>query len=161
VRHESAARLTNPAALLTWPLLVALAWLAGCAGSGVTASGDAGAEPEAEVVVRFDELSLTPAVARVAAGGNVVWLNEADHLAAVVVLPADIADSFTCDELLPRFSKVAAGYQSATIENAMENVGLPCPLKSGSYAYELRFFDLQFGSPDEPIHTLRGSIVAD
>ena len=79
----------------------------------------------------------------------------------VVVFPASIKDSFTCSELRPRFSRVAAGYQSEPITGEMEKVTLPCPLKTGSYGYEIHLSEANFGGLSDPVRTLSGEIVVE
>jgi len=113
------------------------------------------------VLVQITESSIDPAVARVLQGGDVEWANYANHLVGVVIFPESIADGFTCDELEPRFSKVFAGYQSEFITDGGGRLDLPCPLKAGTYTYELRLFDIDFASPDDPLQTFKGTIAVE
>jgi len=117
--------------------------------------------PPPDVEVQFSDTALDPAVARVQAGGNVVWLNEDSTYAAAVFLPAAMKDGFTCSDLRPGFSEVAGGYLSQPIAGDTERVELPCPLKPGSYAYELILYEPNLGGPDNPARKLPGSIVVD
>jgi len=142
-------------------IVLALAAAMGCAGANGGARPDANDEPRAHVLVQFTEESIEPAVARVLQGGDVEWANYANHLVGVVIFPESIEDGFTCDELEPRFSKVAAGYQSEFIADSGGRVDLPCPLKPGRYTYELRLFDLDFASPDDPLRTFQGTIAVE
>jgi hypothetical protein len=139
-------------------IALALALAVGCASADGSKRPDDNDEPRAHVLVQVTESSLEPAVARVLQGGDVEWGNYASHLAGVVIFPAGIADDFTCHDLDPRFSKVALGYQSAFITAGGGTLDLPCPLKPGTYTYELRLFDADFASPEDPLFTLKGTI---
>jgi len=133
------------------------------AGAGCAAYGEgAGAEEPArrQGAVRFTEMQLLPETISVGADEIVVWISEADHSAAVVVLPAETVAQLTCTELRPRFAEIADGaYQSIVMQPDAEDLGLPCPLKPGTHAYELRLFHYEYGSADDPLKTLKGRIV--
>lgn len=143
-----------------WPLLLTMAGIlfvgAGCGSTPVLQN-----MPTADVNVQFTDDTLEPVVAHVKAGGNVVWISEATTYVGAVVLPATIKDGLTCDDLRPQFDEVAYGYLSQPISGMVENVKLPCPLKAGSYDYELRLYEPNFGGPDEPVETLKGTIVVE
>ena len=95
-------------------------------------------KPRKNLTVQFNEGWVHPSVARLLPGGNLAWVNLGDNLAAAVVFPKSIKESFTCTELRPLFFEVAAGYQSIQVTGAEgEEVTLPCPLKPGSYDYQI------------------------
>jgi len=151
----------------SWLPLTVAAWIAvlvllGCAGTNGGGASEANAEPTRQAVVRFTEMQLMPKEVRVGEGGIVVWTNESDHSAAVVVLPASMVPKFTCTDLRPTFGEIAGdAYQSEILRPGSEDVGLPCPLQAGSYDYELRLFELDTGDPDDPLVTLKGQIVVE
>ena len=121
-------------------------------------------KPRKNVMVQFTQASVHPSIARVLPGGNVAWINYADTFVGAVVFPASIKESFTCTELRPLFSKVAAGYKSIPITGAGgENVTLPCPLKPGTYDYQIYLGGGGDGSLgiDNPEQTLPAKIVVE
>ena len=142
-------------------VLLAVALASGCAGTNGGAPRETADEPREDVVVQFTGASLSPPVARVRRGGDVAWLNNALGYTGVVFFPASIEDSFTCDELRPLLTKVPAGYRSELITSSVEKGRLPCPLKPGTYVYELRLFDVNFEGIDDPVRTLSGKIVVE
>jgi hypothetical protein len=121
-------------------------------------------KPRKNVMVQFTQASVHPSVARVLPGGNIVWINYADSSAGAVVFDESIKESFTCSDLRPLFSKVAAGYQSIPITSAGgENVSLPCPLKPGTYDYQIYLGGGGMGGIgiDDPQITLPAKIVVE
>lgn len=115
--------------------------------------------PPPDVEVQFSDAALEPAVAHVPAGGNVVWAQGAATYAGAVFLPASMKDAFTCDDLRPEFKEVSGGYLSQPLGSDTERVGLPCPLKPGTYAYELILFPEDMGGADTATQRLKGTIV--
>jgi hypothetical protein len=129
-----------------------------CAGAP-NAQGE-GSGPRQHVEIRFDDMALHPETAILRQGGNAVWINTSTEFQGAVVFPESIKASFTCDDLRPIFSKTGTGYQSIPITGDVENVTLPCPLKPGSYDYQLYLFDDMSGM-DNPQRTLQGKIVVE
>jgi hypothetical protein len=143
-----------------WAVL-AMTLAMGCAAADGGAPMETSNKPREYVLVQFTDVSLHPSVARVLPGGSVAWINYATNVAGVVIFPETGEDIFTCDELAPQFAKVPAGYQSMLITDDVDKVGLPCPLKTGAHPYELRLFEINFGSPDDPLRTFQGKIVVE
>ena len=141
--------------------VLALMLAFGCAGANGTGAPETGNTASKYVIVQFMDASIQPSVARVLPGGDVVWRNNTTNMMGVVVLPASIKQSFTCEELRPRFERVAAGYRSEPITGEVEKVTLPCPLKPGSYSYEVHLFEANFGGLEDPVRTLPGQIVVE
>lgn len=142
--------------------LVALGALAtaGCAQSGGS-SEPAAAAPRKDVLIQFDDVSLEPPIAHVAAGGSVAWTSESSSFQGVISFPDSITASFTCKELRPDFFAAAGRIRSIPIGTGIENVALPCPLKAGSYEYRV---DLYAGGPDDmtdPLRSLPGKLVVE
>lgn len=142
-------------------ILVIAVVLGGCAGGAGTQSG-----PRKDVVVQFTNMNIEPQTAQVAAGGNVAWTNMATEYGGVILFPESVVDSFTCTELRPLFTRTGDGLQSIPIAQDSENVALPCPLKPGSYDYQVNLFEAHgegsMGvSMENPVRSLRGKIVVE
>ncbi len=124
-------------------------------------------EPRPHVMVRFTDSSLHPTVARVLEGGSVSWVNEASTFAATIVFSDAVAEAFTCDDLRPNWSKSGTGYQSVpiTMGGATDDLELPCPLRPGTYDYEIGLFSGPMaggaGFMDDPQLTMPGQIVVE
>ena len=129
-----------------------------CAGAP-NAPGE-GSGPRQHVEIQFGDMAIHPETAILRQGGNAVWINTSTEFQGAVVFPEGIKASFTCDDLRPVFSKTGAGYQSIPISADVESVALPCPLKPGSYDYQLYLFDDMSGM-DNPQRTLQGKIVVE
>jgi hypothetical protein len=122
----------GPSGFGSAPLVLSLL-LASC-------TATSGSNPEAgSAVVEFSFDSVRPQTVRIAAGGNVSWINIAADSRGFVVFPVSIASGFTCGEnLSPYFRRTLSGFQSLPITDfGSETVKLPCPLKPGSYPYEI------------------------
>ena len=123
--------------------------------------------PEASepTVVRFSYEGVAPETVHIAKDGNVTWVNDVADSSAFVVFPASIASDFTCGEQLdPFFHRVEAGYQSVPIMPLeSDTVELPCPLKPGSYTYEIWITSAGFGQSEAegPEQKLRGRIIVE
>ena len=116
-------------------------------------------------IVNFSFYGVSPKTVRIPANGNITWVNEAPDSSGFVVLPASIAQSFSCGENLePYFRKVEGGFQSLPISSfEPRHVELPCPLARGSYDYEIAITNTgraQTGEP-RPERKLRGTIVVE
>jgi len=115
--------------------------------------------------IQFSGVGLHPETAHIPADGNVAWINQALEYRGIVVLPANMGASFSCSDLRPTFERVAAGYQSLAItQEDPENVTLPCPLRPGSYPYELWLFGQglgELGDDAVPAQKLRGTLVVE
>jgi hypothetical protein len=129
-----------------------------CAGAP-NAPGE-GSGPRQHVEIQFGDMAIHPQTAILRQGGKAVWINTSTEYRGAVVFPESIKASFTCDELRPVFSKTGIGYQSIPISADVETVALPCPLKPGSYDYQLYLFD-DMGGVDDPQRTLQGKIVVE
>ena len=119
--------------------------------------------PPTEVQITWEALS--PEAVQIAADGNVTWINNSDESRAFVIFPAAIAASFTCADLRPYFLQTEDGYRSLPLTSyESERVELPCPLKPGTYDYEIWLMGAGEGgiaSGDAGRTMLRGKIVVD
>jgi hypothetical protein len=138
---------------------IAAVTLAALLVSCATTSGSGGSLGPA--VVQFSYDSVSPETVRIAADGNVKWVNLAPDSRGFVVFPATITTGFTCGaNLHPYFQKTEAGYRSLPITPVeSERVELPCPLKPGGYDYEIWVTGAGFGDTGRPEQKLRGKIV--
>jgi len=126
--------------------------------------------PRKNVMVQFTDMTIHPSTAQITSGGTVVWVNYAATSAGVVFFPEASTKGFTCTDPRPIFSQVAGGWQSQVLPvNGLENVTLPCPMKPGTYPYELLLnndmglegagvYDPSVFS--NPTNSLKGTIVA-
>jgi hypothetical protein len=142
---------------------IACVALAALCASCTALSGPGGADEP--TVVQFSYDGLQPETVRIAAGGNLTWVNQVSDSQAFVLLPASMASGFVCGEnLAPYFQKTEGGFQSLPITDyESEKVVLPCALRPGSYPYEVRIMGAGLGEADadELGRTLRGSIVVE
>jgi len=108
----------------------------GCAGTG----GSDGAEDPQKVLrnpfVRISNASLSPTSARVQAGGRVTFVNISSYL-AVILLEASRSD-FTCSRVGPDFEVHGDALRSTPIGSGGNQLTLPCPMKTGEYAYRVQ-----------------------
>jgi len=123
-------------------------------------------EEDGPLTIQFTAGTIQPPTARIPADGNVTWTNLALEYAGTIVLPESMIASFTCgDDLRPTFSKIDAGYQSLPItQEDPENVTLPCPLRPGTYTYEIWLYGQGLGEvtgDDVPTRILRGTLVVE
>jgi hypothetical protein len=140
--------------------LLAVAACGSTPDSGHTTSG-----PRKHITVQFTDMSVHPSRAQLLPGGNVSWVNYASEAVGVVFFPDSSIDGFKCSDLRPIFAEVAGGWQSTPItREGMDNVRLPCALKPGTYAYELRLGEAMTGMGEaafsNPTNVLHGEIVA-
>jgi hypothetical protein len=142
--------------------------LIGCAQSGGTppASHAGHGASESDIVVQFTDSGIRPSVATFPASGRIAWTNMASEYNGVVAFPLDMANSFTCTDLRPQFSRTDTHIVSMPIARDMENVTLPCPLKGGEYEYQILLFrgaaggDLGgLGNMYNPNRSLTGKLV--
>ena len=108
----------------------------GCAGAG----GSDGAEEANAVLrnpfVRISNVSLSPPLTRVKAGGRVTFVNISSYL-AVIVLEASTSD-FACSRVGPDFRIHGDDIRSIPIGSGGNQVMLPCAMKTGSYEYRVQ-----------------------
>ncbi len=151
----SRATLAAVACVAAATLLVACSTLGGAPGVGKAGSA----------VVEFSYEAVNPGTVRIAADGNVTWVNIAPDTRGFVVFPASIASSFRCADLRPYFSKIASVYRSQPITGTeSERVELPCALAPGTYDYEIWVVGAGFGGQydaDGPQQILRAKIVVE
>lgn len=151
---------------MTRAILIAagLAATLGCAQGGGSAHAGSQA-PSNNVMVSFDNMMVNPPVAHVAQGGSVVWTSHSGEFKGIVSFPLSIAESFTCSQLGPIFSKTADRYMSIPITQDSEDVLLPCPLKPGEYDYKIDLFGGVVGDPNagmyNPQRSLDGKIIVE
>ncbi|MAI27766.1 MAG: hypothetical protein CMN75_17205 [Spirochaeta sp.] len=119
--------------------LVVLFSIPGCAGNPGDKKGTTAERKN--VVIQINQFKVHPAVVRVPAEGNsIVWTNYSDLLAAVS-FPAAVADDFTCSDVRPNFVVNGPLMESITIVGGREGLWTPCPLKPGTYEYEVHLFN--------------------
>ncbi len=153
----------------TRPLAIALCFAIATAVSYATPSASrepSTNKPRKHVVVQFSNAHVHPEIARVTPGGNVAWVNYSTDYVGSAVFPASLAAALTCKETRPLFMKTGAGYQSIPITGeGGEAVRLPCPLKPGSYDYEIHLFQGGMGDMGagmgNPVHQLPAKIVVE
>jgi len=143
--------------------VAAAALLSSCSS---TSGGAPGAgEYREPTVVQFSYQAVNPETVRIAADGNVTWVNLAPETAAFVVFPASIAANFRCSELRPYFSRTENVYRSLPVTGMeSDRVRLPCSLAPGSYDYEIWITGSGLGEefdPGAPQQILRAKIVVE
>jgi|ETNmetMinimDraft_26_1059896.scaffolds.fasta_scaffold168649_1 hypothetical protein len=117
-------RIQNPPWLLAFLLL-----FLGCASNP--------SEVRSHRVVQINNMKLAPEVAEVSGADNsVVWTNWSNNVASVH-FPASMKSAFTCDELRPQFVLSGDRIESVEVLGGNESLATPCPLKPGSYSYEV------------------------
>lgn len=88
-------------------------------------------------VVHINNMKLAPEVVEISGSANsIVWTNQSGS-AATIQFPASIATAFSCDELRPIFVLSGDRVESAEVLRSGESLTSPCPLKPGSYSYEV------------------------
>jgi hypothetical protein len=126
---------------------------------GALRAGEAG-----NTVVNFSYRAVDPETVRIAAGGNVRWVNLAPETRGYVVFPASIAPRFSCADLQPYFERAGNVYLSRPIIGMQsERVELPCPLAPGTYDYEIWLMGSGVGTEFnvKPEQILRAKIVVE
>jgi len=94
-------------------------------------------EAHSHKVVQINNMKLAPEVVRVSGPKNsIAWTNWSNAVASVQ-FPASMASAFTCDELRPQFVLNGDRIESVQVLGDNENLATPCPLKPGSYDYEV------------------------
>jgi hypothetical protein len=109
------------------------------------------------MVVQINNMSLAPHTVRVTEKGNsIAWDNWSSYI-AVVSFPLSIKDGFTCSELRPDFARTAERIESVVAIGDNEDLVTPCPLKLGTYDYEV-YLSNSLANRDNPQLTLKGQI---
>jgi len=147
------------AVLLSTALPIALAaHVVACAG----APGNDSYDPPTEVQFTWD--TVNPATVRITPNGIVTWTNTSEESRGFVVFPASIAASFSCGDLRPYFLKTGSSYQSQPLTTYdSERVKLPCPLKPGTYPYQIVLVGAAEDeiSMEDPERTLQAVIIVE
>ena len=140
-------------------LLVAFAALAACAGTPErTADGKRTNKPRENMVIQINDMSLSPQVTRVIGAKNsIAWTNYSTNYYATVHFPASVKDGFTCTELRPDFVLNGPSIESIEAFGANEDLVTPCPMKPGTYPFQVYLFSRQ-ANRENPQLTLEGSI---
>ena len=114
-------------------------------------------KPRLRVMVQFSDSYLHPSHAQILSGGTVSWANYGANLIGSVSFPVSIRASFSCVDLGPNWEQDASRVRSIPITGSMDDLELPCPLKPGTYDYELLLFD-RLSDAYSPQLTLPGTI---
>jgi hypothetical protein len=126
-------------------------------------------KPRIHVMIQFDDTTVQPDVAHVKAGGTVSWVNYATQYRGSVVLPPGVRSDLTC-QARPDFMEIDDGrLQSIPIGGVDDDVDLPCPLKAGTYDYQIYLYgasDMGVGSGfaggmENPQLTMKGRLVVE
>ena len=135
---------------------LALFVISGCASSS---GKPAGPQPlHKNIVIQINQFHVRPEIAKVPAEGNsIAWTNWTDSL-AMVVFPAEVADAFTCDEVRPDFVVNGPHLESIAAVGDNEDLVTPCPLKPGTYDYQVYIFQSP-GDRYNPKYINKGQIV--
>ncbi len=142
----------------TTAALLMIALLLGCA--SFSDGGDSGKAPglHKNIVIQINQFHVRPEVAKVPAEGNSIsWTNWSDSL-AMIVFPAEVAQAFTCDEVRPDFVVNGPHLESITAIGSNEDLVTPCPLKPGTYDYQVYLFESP-GDRYNPELKSKGQIV--
>ena len=127
-----------------------------CANSG-GGGHDGGNQPRQNMVVQINNMTLAPHTVRVTEKGNsIAWDNWSQYI-AVVSFPLSIKDGFTCSELRPDFARTFDRIESVVAIGDNEDLVTPCPLKLGTYDYEV-YLSNSMANRDNPQLTLKGKI---
>ena len=129
-----------------------------CAGTPQrTSSGKTTNKPRESMVVQINNMNVHPQVVRVKGAKNrVSWTNYSDY-AASVNFPISVKDGFTCTELRPDFVVSGDRIESIAALGDNEDLTTPCPLKPGTYPYEVYLFD-RLTNRENPQLTVTGKI---
>ncbi|MCH2185086.1 hypothetical protein MK280_04370 [Myxococcota bacterium] len=149
-----------PSAIWGNPVVVLLltAFSLGCAMN--SGGQDSGKKPSLHknIVIQINQFHVRPEVAKVPAEGNsIAWTNWSDSL-AMIVFPAEVAQAFTCDEVRPDFVVNGPHLESITAIGSNEDLVTPCPLKPGTYDYQVYLFESP-GDRYNPELKSKGQIV--
>jgi plastocyanin len=126
-------------------------------------------KPRIHVMIQFDDTTVQPDVAHIKAGGTVSWVNYATQYRGSVVLPHGIQQDLTC-KAGPDFLDVGNDVlQSIPIGGVDDDVDLPCPLKAGTYDYQINLYSAQAfgvgsgyaGGMENPQLTMKGKLVVE
>lgn len=120
-------------------------------------------KPRIHVMIRFDDTTIQPDVARIKAGGTVSWVTYTTEYHGSVVLPPGVRQDLHCD-VRPDFMEISGGgLQSIPIGGDDDDLDLPCPLKPGTYDYQI-FLQGAGGlgqGLQNPEVTMKGSIIVE
>jgi hypothetical protein len=116
--------------------------LQGCAllGGGQTPQIESPATtdaPSEAIVIQIGNMTVDPSVARVKQGGLVAWTSVSTDFRGTLSFPESVVSQFTCKDLRPDFYVADGRLQSIAIASGQENVVLPCPLRPGTYRYQI------------------------
>ena len=137
--------------------VVLAAWLAACASPATPPTVDPPAPtPTVQIrdrvvrdliVVQFDNLAVSPQVARLQAGERAVWSNHSDY-EAQVVFPVTLIESLQCSRIGEEWQQTLDHLASVPIEGGRLDLLLPCGLAPGSYHYEIYLFEGVLAAPN-------------
>lgn len=128
-----------------------------CASSSGNGGDDGSTKLRKNVLVQINELHVRPEVVRVPADGNrVSWTNWTGSIAAIS-FPASVAKAFTCSEIRPDFVLNGPRVESIYALGSNEDLTTPCPLKPGTYTYQVGLYDTP-GNRYNPRVTFSGTI---
>ncbi|MDG2336136.1 MAG: hypothetical protein P8Q97_18175 [Myxococcota bacterium] len=131
-------------------LLVLLTLSVGCASNP--------AQKGSHALIQINNMNVAPRIAKVSGPKNsVVWTNWSSSVASIH-FPTSIADAFVCDELRPLFVHNGNTVESVTTVGDNESLSTPCPLKPGTYTYEVWLSQSQ-AQRENPQLKLTGQIV--
>jgi len=114
-------------------------------------------EVNSQKAVQINAMNLAPEVVQASGSKNsIAWTNWSSSWARVV-FPGGMTSAFTCTDLRPQF--VFTGDRIESIRASGDNMDLvtPCPLKPGSYEYEVWLYEPRFDRGD-PQRKLKGRI---
>lgn len=126
-------------------------------------------KPRIHVMIQFGDTTVLPDVAHVKAGGTVSWVNYSTQYKGSVVLPPGMRSAMDCP-VRPDFMEMSGGgLQSIPIGGDDDDVDLPCPLKAGTYDYQIYLYgasDLGAGGNiaagmENPQVTMKGRIIVE
>lgn len=108
-------------------------------------------------VVQINEMKLTPEVVQLSGSKNsIAWTNWSSSWARVV-FPGGMTSAFTCTDLRPQFAFTGDRIQSINASGDNMDLVTPCPLKPGSYEYEVWLYEPRFDRGD-PRTKVKGRI---
>ena len=109
---------------------------AACAGTGGSGESEQDVPRRQHAFVRISNASLSPETTTLTAGGRLSFVHVSSYT-AVVVLKASASD-FGCARLGPAFHADGDRVRSQPIADNGNRTTLPCPMKAGSYDYEVQ-----------------------